>query len=38
MGKPFEIGNFSYDEEIETYIYPLGEILYCWRTYENKNK
>ena len=38
MGKPFEKNNFSYDAEIETYIYPLGEILYRRHIYEYKNK
>ena len=36
--KPFQKDNFSYDAEIETYICPLGEILYRRRTYEYKNK
>ena len=38
MGKPFQKDNFDYDAEIETYICPLGEILYRRRTYEYKNK
>ena len=38
MGKPFQKDNFEYDTEIETYICPLGEILYRRRTYEYKNK
>lgn len=36
--KPFQKDNFCYDAEIETYICPLGEILYRRRTYEYKNK
>ena len=36
--KPFQKDNFDYDAEIETYICPLGEILYRRRTYEYKNK
>ena len=36
--KPFKKDNFTYDAEIETYICPLGEILYRRRTYEYKNK
>ena len=36
--KPFQKDNFCYDAEIETYICPLGEILYRRKTYEYKNK
>ena len=36
--KPFQKDNFTYDAEIETYICPLGEILYQRRTYEYENK
>ena len=36
--KPFQKDNFTYDPEIETYMCPLGEILYWRRTYEYKNK
>lgn len=36
--KPFQKDNFTYDAEIETYICPLGEILYRRKTYEYKNK
>ena len=28
MGKSFEKDNFFYNAELETYICPLGEILY----------
>lgn len=35
---PFQKDNFTYDAEIETYICPLGEILYRRRTYEYENK
>ena len=36
--EPFQKDNFCYDAEIETYICPLGEILYRRKTYEYKNK
>ena len=36
--KPFFKDNFNYDNEIKTYICPLGQPLYCVKEYEYKNK
>ncbi|WP_295030257.1 hypothetical protein [uncultured Methanobrevibacter sp.] len=36
--KPFSKDNFNYDNEIKTYICPLGQPLYCVKEYEYKNK